>query len=510
MKSKVLIVDDEKETRELLKSFLESDDIELYEANNGQEALDMVSEGQFDLYVTDVFMPEMNGIEFLKILKMLDPDAIVIIITGYDNVECTRQALDYGAFRFLTKPLKMADFRNIVESGLIERKKLFHTTTIEKLMRMKEKVNANVKMRVNLFEKMQAFLIAVEKNNPSYIEIGGPGSNEKIWGKFQAQFKPIELKTKFTQDEINIMVLSILSNEQFKKLVEDKDLRFNYEFKYEDTIYRYIFNVYFEMDELVIGIRAIRRELINLERMKLTSSVLNRLTFANGNSGLVIISGAAGTGKSCLADALINLNNSYLSGNIYVITESIEYYHKSKSSVVRHQELNRDVNNVDKALDKCLTYKPNLVVIEEITSSKILDRLMQLADSGCLVIASLRSNSIMEALHNLFSFYSQDNHPQLKKLLARTLSAIICLKLVPAVEEKMYPVKEILVNNEETSSVISTGSIEDLYNVMLRGRKHGMYTLEQNLAYSVKEGVITKETATQAANEIQILRELLR
>lgn len=510
MKPKVLIIDDEQEIRELFKSFLEEEDVKISEAANGQEAFNLVSNEQFDLYVTDIFMPEMNGVEFLKILKMLDPDAVVIIITGFDNMEYTRQALNYGAFRFLTKPVKMVDFISVVKLGLQERKKLFHTSTAEKLRRMKEKVNTNIELREKLFDKLKTFLLLMEDKNLNYLEIGGPGSKGRIWAKVFSAFKPISMKLSFSQDEINIMILSILSEHQFEALIADKTIRANFEFEDDNVRYRYRLIMYFEMDELVIGIKMTRRKLINIESMRFTSNVINKITFKNENAGLVIISGPPGSGKSSLIDAIVNINNKYLPGNIFIISDSIEYYHESKNSVVRHQELYRDVNSVVNGLEKCLHYKPNLVAIEDINSIEILEAIVKLVDTGCLVLATMKNRCAVEVIYKLISFYSSTEHGIVRKNLSRIISAIICVQLVPSGINKVFPVKEIMLNNEQLVSVISTGNIDEMYEIIQRGKKAGTYTMEQDLLHAVRAGKITTETALEYANNPHLIKNMLQ
>ncbi len=510
MKPRILIIDDEKETRDLFVSFLEGNDYEIQEAANGQEALNLVNSGTFDLYVTDVFMPEINGIEFLKILKTLDPDAVVIIVTGYDNMEYTKQALEYGAFRFLAKPVKLVDFRSIVELGLAERSKLFHTDTSEKLARMKRKLSTNAEMRVKITNKFHDFLQQMEKYNPSFIEIGGPGSRGKIWGKFYSTYKPIPAEISFTQEEVNIMILSILSETQIEVLMDKKTIKTNYEFRDNNTFYRYRITVYFDRDQLVLGIKTTRRSIISLSQMKFSETVLSKMTFKNENAGLVIISGPPGSGKSSLIDAVVNLNNCYLSGSIFMIADSLEYFHESKNCMIRHQKLYRDVNTVPEGLEQCLTYNPNMVVIEDITTPEILEGVLKLVDTGCLVVATLKNRSVTEVFYKLLSFYSPESQEMMIRHLARTLELIICQQLIPSIHKKMIAVKEILVNSDEVAQFLYSGNIEEMYPFMQRNRKMGLQTLEQDLLTYLKAGQISRETALGAANRNKTLKDMIK
>jgi len=118
--SKILIVDDEDIVRSTLKRILNRDDMETTTAPCAKDALAILENEQFDLIITDVKMPEMDGITFLKKVKQ-DPKTEltpVIVLTGFATVEMTREALQNGAFNFLTKPFEVETILNIVKRGL--------------------------------------------------------------------------------------------------------------------------------------------------------------------------------------------------------------------------------------------------------------------------------------------------------------------------------------------------------------------------------------------------------
>ncbi len=122
--NRVLIIEDEASMRDLYKSLLEDQFYEISEAENGTQALEMAQEEPFDLYITDIMMPKMSGLEFLRELKKVDSNAHVIIVTGYDDISYNRKAIEYGAWRYLVKPVSRQEFLNVVRMGLIEHHKL--------------------------------------------------------------------------------------------------------------------------------------------------------------------------------------------------------------------------------------------------------------------------------------------------------------------------------------------------------------------------------------------------
>ena len=103
----ILIVDDEKDIRESLKRHFEFLDYEVSTALNGKEALNVLSETRIDVIITDILMPEMNGIELLGHVKYDYPMIHVIVITGYvtlsNLLDCFRRGADTCVFKPLTE-----------------------------------------------------------------------------------------------------------------------------------------------------------------------------------------------------------------------------------------------------------------------------------------------------------------------------------------------------------------------------------------------------------------------
>jgi len=116
--AKILVVDDEEVIRVTLKRILESDTVSTTSTKSAEEGLDLFRKGAFDLIITDVKMPGMDGMEFLKTVKEINPEVPVILITGFATVDLTKEALQNGAYGFITKPFDIENILEVVENGL--------------------------------------------------------------------------------------------------------------------------------------------------------------------------------------------------------------------------------------------------------------------------------------------------------------------------------------------------------------------------------------------------------
>lgn len=122
--AKILVVDDEEIVRTTLKRALNRDDMVVTTASLAKEALALLENEKFDLIMTDVKMPEMDGITFVKTVKLDDPEVPIVVLTGFATIEMTRDALQSGAYNFLTKPFEIENILAVVKRGLTLKKEI--------------------------------------------------------------------------------------------------------------------------------------------------------------------------------------------------------------------------------------------------------------------------------------------------------------------------------------------------------------------------------------------------
>ncbi|MEK7207904.1 MAG: response regulator, partial [Pseudomonadota bacterium] len=117
-KNQILIVDDEPDIREVLELTLGRMNLETRSAANLEEARQLLQDFKFDLCLTDMRLPDGNGIELVRHIQEKFSDLPVAVITAFGNMETAVAALKAGAFDFVSKPLDLNDLRNIVRAAL--------------------------------------------------------------------------------------------------------------------------------------------------------------------------------------------------------------------------------------------------------------------------------------------------------------------------------------------------------------------------------------------------------
>ena len=156
--SNLLIVDDEQSYRQLLTLVFETDGHNIRTAKNGREALEMLQAGPAEVIITDVRMPDMNGIELLREAREIYPDIGVILMTAFATVETAREAFKLGADDFIQKPFDVEELKIIV-------KKAFERQTLiveNRAFKRAQRERGSVKNIIGRSDKMQAVYQMIE------------------------------------------------------------------------------------------------------------------------------------------------------------------------------------------------------------------------------------------------------------------------------------------------------------------------------------------------------------
>ncbi len=154
----LLIVDDEQSYRQLLSLVFEGDNHTIRTASNGREALEVLKTFAADIIISDVKMPDMNGIELLRASREQFPDIGVVLMTAFASVETAREAFKLGADDFITKPFDVDELKAIVKKTLEKQELVVENKAFKRAQRER----GSLKNIIGRSDKMQAVFQMIE------------------------------------------------------------------------------------------------------------------------------------------------------------------------------------------------------------------------------------------------------------------------------------------------------------------------------------------------------------
>lgn len=233
-----------------------------------------------------------------------------------------------------------------------------------------------------------------------------------------------------------------------------------------------------------IAIRLLPDKIPSLNKLGLPESVK---LLADKKSGLIIVSGPTGSGKSTTIASIIDVINQKYNYHIITIEDPIEYTFENKKSIISQIPLGKNITNFSESIKSAMRENPNVIMIGELRTLEDIKVALFAAESGHLVITTLHANNAIDALDRMINYEEKLN---LKNLLANTFQAIITQKLVTTKEHKVLCL-EILLRNNATVSCIKNEDYTSLINIMKSTPE--MMTMQDHFNMLKEQGIISKE-----------------
>jgi twitching motility protein PilU len=216
--------------------------------------------------------------------------------------------------------------------------------------------------------------------------------------------------------------------------------------------------------------------------------------------GLVLVVGAAGSGKSTTIASMIDHRNELLSGHILTFEDPIEFLFRNKKSIVNQREIGADAVNLQVAMKNAMRQAPDVMFIGEIRDRETMGAALAYAMSGHLVVATLHATNSSHALNRVISFYSPETRQALFQDLAASLKAIVSQRLVRAKKSGRMPAVEILMNAGHMMELIERGDVPAIKEALEKSLAPGSQSFEQSLYTLLQKDLITREDALAAAD----------
>ena len=377
---------------------------------------------------------------------------------------------------------------------------------INKLMHDKEEWTKEAYLHV------RKLLYHMVKKKASDMDFGGRRANNWIWYRSFGAKNPDRNIPTYTVDETNAMALCLISEDQKRILYEKRsiDFAFTLVIKDDQPHIRYRGNIYFEMTDLAVNFRMINQKLFPMGSLQLPDVIVKRLDLQYEKSGLFLVTGITGSGKSSTLDTIIDMNNQNNDSQIIIIGNPIEFIHKSNHCIVSHRELGADCLSFDRGCIEALRQDPDIIVVGEMRDPQTIATVLEVTDSGHKVFSTLHTSSTVDSIHRVIAEFPPDEQERIRFRLADLLKVVISQKLVPNKQGSVTLAKEILSVDAPVQAAIRNGNISEIFQMLTEGRNKGMFTMQQDLFRLYKAGIIEAKTAMNYANNKKVMNNLMR
>jgi twitching motility protein PilT len=270
---------------------------------------------------------------------------------------------------------------------------------------------------------------------------------------------------------------------------------------------RFRINLFRQLGGLAAAVRPIRREPPTLHGLGLGEE-LHALT--NFRTGLVLMTGQAGSGKSTTLVALLERLNRSSARHIITIEDPIEYVYPRGRALIHQRELGVHVDSFGAGLRAALRESPDIILVGEMRDRETISAALTAAETGHLVLSTLHCGDASSAVHRIVDGFPEHQQQQVREQLASSLRAVVTQMLLPAMRGPRVAAYELMLVNVPVATKIREHRGHQLRSEIQKGRNEGMIPLELTLAKLVREQRISQDTARSVASDPRLLDDYIR
>ena len=308
----------------------------------------------------------------------------------------------------------------------------------------------------------------------------------------------------YDKERVRDTLFELIEEKQRKKYVEQRDFDFAYGIEGEA---RFRCNYFFQRTGMGAVFRIIPEEIMTIDDLKLPE-VLKTLTELR--SGMVLVTGPTGSGKSTTLAAMIDHINRRESRHILTIEDPVEFVHRNRQSFISHREVETHTRSFAEALRAAPRQDADVILVGEMRDLETIALALTAAAMGSLVYGTLHTNSASKTIDRIIDVFPSDQQAQVRTMLAESLRGVVAQQLL---RKKggggRIAVNEVLVGSHAVSNIIREGKIERLISVLQSGKSQGMQIMDDELLKLLKQDLIEPEDAYMKAIDKKRFEEFL-
>jgi len=301
---------------------------------------------------------------------------------------------------------------------------------------------------------------------------------------------PLENQPELTPESNEKILFEILTEEQQQQLTSNLDLDRAYEIP---DVARFRCNFFYQHRGLGAVFRIIPTKILTLEQLGMPDTLKK---IANFRSGLVLVTGPTGSGKSTTLAAMVNYINETREGHIITIEDPLEFVHPNKKLIFSQREVGAHTKSFADALLVASREDPDFILVGEMRDLETISLGLNCAELGILVFGTLHTNSASKTIDRMINAFPSDQQEQTRTMLSEALKAVVAQQLLRTADGKgRCAAVEVLLGSTALASMIRDGKISQINSYIQTGSSEGMQTMDSHLLELIKQKRITVEAA---------------
>jgi twitching motility protein PilT len=312
--------------------------------------------------------------------------------------------------------------------------------------------------------------------------------------RLRGELRPLQGLQMLDNNGLMHMLQEVAPQHHWQQYQRENDVDFAYA---KDGIGRFRVNCFRQENGAGAVFRLIPENVVALEQLGVPP-VLTKI--AALTSGLVIVTGPTGAGKSTTLAAMVDRINTNSARHIVCIEDPIEFVHKPKRSVFSQREVGTHARTFGEAMAAAIRQDPDVILVGELRDTETIGLALLAAEMGCLVLSTLHTNSAAKSIDRLVDSFSPEEQGHVRLMLSEALAAVVAQILLPTADGLgRVPVNEVLLRTSALPNLIRDNNIPMMATLMQSNRAMGMQTMDDHLEQLVKEGKISMDDATRNA-----------